>query len=701
MSWSYVGPASVTDVSSLDSPDGVISQGEFDNLDFEFDFSCDTDWALSWLYFPNDYTVTGALLRLRMQIGGGQLHFTLDQRDASYTETNVFTATPANLATSATGTVRITRNSSSLVSVYFNDVLVNSGTHSASVPVVDGMVHFGNTTSGSTTTISNVLINAAADTTAPVLSLPAGSSSGVTTATGSVTTDEGNGTLYFIATANITETAAYIIANGSSQVVSSSGVQNVSVSGLSASSNYYLHYVQTDSAANQSNVVSSTQFTTDPPQLTVLTVSDATPQPGDIINITVQNDTGTMTASIPSGSLTINSQSSGNIAIVCPNPVSHGTRTSTFLQNIVVTISDGVTSGTTTIQIQPATGYQFAQIAALMANGTYLGNEGVAVGDWAYGHYTAGTGAVNLAISSVQLDPGSTYEFWIRDATDGVWSPSPGTIFLNTIDFAFTPVTGAETSTLYQATSSVSGADPGQSLTIVNGQLSNDSGSTWAETVTYVDGQTLARTSLTTGTSFSTPYSVSVNINGIAKTYSVTTRAPSSPVITVQPSNQNVTAGQNATFTVSATNATSYQWYEEAGSVDTLISGATSSSYIRATVLADNGKQFYCVITSPEGGTVTSSTASLAVQAPNVTLTSEPLRDAITKQLRASVANIPVRIRKADGSISFTGTVNTDSSGVFSITNNTMASAGETVSIEFPDAASGTYSGFNYTFAGG
>lgn len=192
-----------------------------------------------------------------------------------------------------------------------------------------------------------------------------------------------------------------------------------------------------------------------------------------------------------------------------------------------------------------------------------------------------------------------------------------------------------------------------------------------------------------------------ITINGVSFTITAINRAAVVPTITVQPSPQTVTAGQNATFTLSATNAVSYQWYEETGATDLLISGATSSSYVRSTVLGDNGKQFYCRTVSSEGGVTNSSTVSLAVQAPNVTLTSEPLRDAVTKQLRASVSNIPVRIRKADGSISFTGTVTTDSSGIFTITNNTMATAGETVSIEFPDSGSGTYSGFTYTFSGG
>jgi len=100
------------------------------------------------------------------------------------------------------------------------------------------------------------------DTTAPVLSLPTGTSTGSTTATGTVSTDEANGALYFWATTNATETAADIVSNGSSQSVSATGVQNVSFSGLTASTDYYAHFTQEDDALNRSNAVNSALFKT-------------------------------------------------------------------------------------------------------------------------------------------------------------------------------------------------------------------------------------------------------------------------------------------------------------------------------------------------------------------------------------------------------------------------------------------------------
>jgi hypothetical protein len=101
------------------------------------------------------------------------------------------------------------------------------------------------------------------DTTAPILSSATGTATGTTTASGTVDTDEGNGTLYFYASTNASESAATIKASGDSQAVSASGTQNVTVSGLTAETSYYLHYVQDDAATNTSNVLSSSSFTTD------------------------------------------------------------------------------------------------------------------------------------------------------------------------------------------------------------------------------------------------------------------------------------------------------------------------------------------------------------------------------------------------------------------------------------------------------
>ncbi len=68
--------------------------------------------------------------------------------------------------------------------------------------------------------------------------------------------------------------------------------------------------------------------------------------------------------------------------------------------------------------------------------------------------------------------------------------------------------------------------------------------------------------------------------------------APTPPVITLQPRDTTVNAGSTATFTVSATNATNYQWWVN----DIPVNGATNPSYSFTATSGMNGYQIYCAI---------------------------------------------------------------------------------------------------------
>jgi hypothetical protein len=83
------------------------------------------------------------------------------------------------------------------------------------------------------------------------------------------------------------------------------------------------------------------------------------------------------------------------------------------------------------------------------------------------------------------------------------------------------------------------------------------------------------------------------------------------PAITAQPSNQTVTAGQMATFSVTATGKSplSYQWSKNGSA----ISGATSPTYTTpATTTADSGSSFQVAV-SNSLGSVTSNSLTLTV----------------------------------------------------------------------------------------
>ncbi|MBI5471752.1 MAG: immunoglobulin domain-containing protein, partial [Ignavibacteriae bacterium] len=105
------------------------------------------------------------------------------------------------------------------------------------------------------------------------------------------------------------------------------------------------------------------------------------------------------------------------------------------------------------------------------------------------------------------------------------------------------------------------------------------------------------------------------------------TGPPAPPSITQQPTNQTVNEGQTATFTVAATGNPdpAYQWQKN--NVD--ISGATNASYTTpATVFADSGATFRCVVSNSQG-TVTSNSAILNVNRVGPTITQHPANQSV------------------------------------------------------------------------
>lgn len=80
------------------------------------------------------------------------------------------------------------------------------------------------------------------------------------------------------------------------------------------------------------------------------------------------------------------------------------------------------------------------------------------------------------------------------------------------------------------------------------------------------------------------------------------------PVITQQPTNQEITEGETLTLNVAATGATSYQWKK--GEEDIL--DATTATYTKEGATAADAGSYTCVVTGA-GGSVTSNAATVTV----------------------------------------------------------------------------------------
>lgn len=109
---------------------------------------------------------------------------------------------------------------------------------------------------------ASVTLLAAPDVNGPLLTLPTAYASGPTTASGTVTTNEATGTLYYLRNTSATATDVAVKA-GLSQPVTASGIQTVNVTGLTASTpGNYIHYLHQDGSGNDSLVSSSDAFAT-------------------------------------------------------------------------------------------------------------------------------------------------------------------------------------------------------------------------------------------------------------------------------------------------------------------------------------------------------------------------------------------------------------------------------------------------------
>ena len=280
------------------------------------------------------------------------------------------------------------------------------------------------------------VFNAGEDTVAPTLTSASASATGATTASGSVTTNEANGTLYWLVSSNPTATVAQVKA-GFSQVVTSAGVKTVTLSGLTASTNYYLHFVHTDAAGHDSAVASPAMFTTSAPSgdttnptlSGVVTFSGISqtgytaswPAGADNVNVAgyeyqIGSTTGAWTDRGTNRTATITGRSAGTTEVFYVRSYdAAGNRSTPAISGSVTTQSATVGMVNVAEPLKNNTGMVLGNLTAVKASVLQVGTL-ASVHDAS--NLTTSAGGILSTISSASIIPGQQYHVAIK-LTDG------------------------------------------------------------------------------------------------------------------------------------------------------------------------------------------------------------------------------------------------------------------------------------------
>lgn len=276
---------------------------------------------------------------------------------------------------------------------------------------------------------------------------------------------------------------------------------------------------------------------------------------------------------------------------------------------VIATNSAGsATSTTTTLSVFPAltfTRQPQSQTAASGATVTFTASAANATGasyQWYFnGAAVAGATSDTLVISPVNTYSNyGTYVLKVSNTAGAIYS-TPATLAA--------PPTPAPSITVQPQSATV---QPGGAVTLtVSGN--NVNVYQWYFNGSAISGATSSYLTLSNATSANTGiYTVVLTGPGGTTTSNaaVVTVQYAPPSITAQPTSYVAVVGNSASFSVSGQNVTSFQWYFQGSA----IVGATSGIYAIPVVASANVGSYYVVLTGP-GGTATSNTVTLTLQA--------------------------------------------------------------------------------------
>ena len=341
---------------------------------------------------------------------------------------------------------------------------------------------------------------------------------------------------------------------------------------------------------------------------------------------------------------------------------------------------NGALLASVTFTGETASGWQqanFSTPVAITANKVYVASYGLTIGHFSANWSYFATGGYNNAPLHALQTPNGVY------GTLGTRPLSTHQAANYWVDVVFKAAPSATPSISSQPASK----------TVILGQTASFSVTATGTTpLSYQWQKNGLAISGATSSSYTTPATISTDngaqfavvvSNNIGKvtSSSATLTVNSAPSITAQPTGKTVTAGQSATFAVTATGGAplSYQWQKNG----TAISGATSTSYTTpAETTADNGAQF-SVVVSNSAGSVTSSAATLTVNAATLVINASPASLSFGSIDTGATSSLGVTLTNSGNSSVTISGVSTSGAGfsASNVSSGTVVAPGQSVAL--------------------
>ncbi len=358
----------------------------------------------------------------------------------------------------------------------------------------------------------------------------------------------------------------------------------------------------------------------------------------------------------------------------------------------------GALLATVTFSGEGASGWQqanFSNPVAITANTVYVASYQTSIGYWSVNwNYFATSGANNGHLHALKNGSG---------APDGVWG-TLGTFPTHTnssnywVDVVFNNGVAVAPSITTQPASQTVAA--GKSATFsVSATGTAPLTYQWKKNNVAISGAnsssytTAATSTSDNGSQFSV--TVSNSAGSVTSNAAILTATAVAPSISTQPVNQSVTPGQVAAFSVNATGSAplSYQWQKNGAA----ISGAISASYTTpVTTTADNGAKF-TVVVSNSAGSVTSSAATLTVNAVTYQLSASPTSLTFGNVNTGATSTLPVTLKNSGNSNVTISSISVSGAGfnASGVPAGTILTPGQTATLNaiFAPAAAGSVTG--------